>query len=165
MKGGGEINYNIEILFEDNGKFSSFLETKIREFNNEHSVHHKEIRKKGAVKPINIVVSDENDNWIGGLNAEVYWDWMEINNFWFSEKFRGKGLGGQLLDKAEKMAKEKGAKRVLLTTYEFQARSFYEMKGYKVVGEIKDYPPGTSYYTMVKILSLKTDSSTNRALI
>ena len=68
------------------------------------------------------------------------------------------------LIKLKKWPRRKGQK-VLLTTYEFQARSYYEMKGYKVVGEIKDYPPGTSYYTMVKILSLKTDSSTNRALI
>jgi hypothetical protein len=39
-----------------------------------------------------------------------------------------------------------------LTTFDFQARSFYEIKGYKVVGEIKDYPPGSSYFTMVKEL-------------
>lgn len=146
------MNYNIEILLENNENFSTFLHKKIREFNNEHSVPHKNVRKKEAVQPINIIVSDDNENWIGGLNAGVYWDWMEINDFWFLKEYRGKGLGGQLLDKAEKIAKEKGAKRVLLTTFEFQARSFYEIKGYQVVGEIKDYPPGSSYYTMVKTL-------------
>lgn len=146
------MNDNIEILLEHNEEFSTFLHKKIREFNNEHSIHHKEKRKKEAVQPINIIVSDENENWIGGLNANVYWGWMEINDFWFREDYRGKGLGGQLLDKAEKIAKEKGAKKALLTTFEFQARSYYEMKGYQVVGEIKDYPPGSSYYTMVKSL-------------
>ncbi|MTD31723.1 GNAT family N-acetyltransferase [Planomicrobium sp. YIM 101495] len=99
-----------------------------------------------------MIVSDNNKNWIGGLNADVYWGWMEINDFWFHESYRGKGIGGQLLDKAEKVAREKGAKKALLTTFEFQARSFYENKGYQVVGEVKDYPPGSSYYTMVKIL-------------
>ena len=79
-------------------------------------------------------------------------NWLEINDFWFREECRGKGLGGQLLDKVEKIAKEMGAKKVLLTTFEFQARSFYEIKGYQVVGVIKDYPPGSSYYTMVKNL-------------
>jgi GNAT superfamily N-acetyltransferase len=146
------MNYNIEIVLENNDKFSTFLHTKIKEFNNEHSIHHREARKKDAVQPINIIVSDENNQWIGGINADVYWDWVEINDFWFSEKYRSKGLGGLLLDKTETIAKEKGAKRALLTTFEFQARSFYEMNGYKVVGEIKDYPPGSSYYTMVKPL-------------
>lgn len=104
-----------------------------------------------AKQPIKIIVSDDNKNWIGGLNADV-WDWMEINYFWFREEYRGKGLGGQLLDKAEKIAKEKGVKKALLTTFQFQARSLYKIKGYQVVGEIKDYPPGSSYYTMVKTL-------------
>lgn len=146
------MSYNIETLLEHNEEFSTFLHGKIREFNNENSLYHKESRKKGAVQPINIIVSDNNKNWIGGLNANVYWDWMEINDFWFHESYRGKGIGGQLLDKAEKVAREKGAKKVLLTTFEFQARSFYEIKGYQVVGEVKDYPPGSSYYTMVKVL-------------
>ncbi|MFD1413597.1 GNAT family N-acetyltransferase [Oceanobacillus jeddahense] len=144
------MNYNIEILLENNEQFADFLDKKIKEFNNEHSVYHKEKRKKGAIEPINIIVSDGEGNWIGGLNADVYWGWIEINDFWFHDAYRGKGLGSQLLDKAENIAKEKEAKKALLTTFEFQARTYYEMKGYQVVGEIKDYPPGSNYYTMVK---------------
>ncbi|HET7657032.1 MAG TPA: GNAT family N-acetyltransferase [Bacillales bacterium] len=146
------MNYSMEILLEKNEEFSSFLKNMIREFNNEHSVYHKEARKKGSVHPINIIVSDENERWIGGITAEVYWDWLEINDFWFSEQFRSKGIGSSLLGKTEEIARENGATKALLTTFEFQARSFYEIHGYKVVGEIKDYPPGSSYYTMVKIL-------------
>ena len=146
------MDYNIDVLLENNEKFSTFLHKKIRAFNNEHSVSHKEARKKEAIQPINVIVSDDHENWIGGISADVYWDWMEINDFWFLEEYRGKGLGGKILDRAEKIAKEKGAKKVLLSTFEFQARSFYEIKGYQVVGEIKDYPPGSSYYTMVKTL-------------
>lgn len=146
------MTYNIEILLDSNDEFSTFLNSKIKEFNNQHSVHHRNARKKGSVQPINIIVSDDNRNWVGGITAEVYWNWVEINDFWISEKYRGDGLGGVLLEKAEKIAKELGAKNALLTTFEFQARSFYELKGFKVVGEIKDYPPGSSYYTMIKPL-------------
>jgi GNAT superfamily N-acetyltransferase len=146
------MTYNIEILLDINDEFSTFLNTRIKEFNNQHSVHHRNARQKESVQPITIIVTDEDKNWIGGITADVYWDWVEINDFWFREELRGKGLGGLLLEKTEKIAKEKGAKKALLTTFEFQARSFYELKGYKVVGEIKDYPPGSSYYTMVKTL-------------
>ncbi|RCW75011.1 GNAT family N-acetyltransferase [Saliterribacillus persicus] len=146
------MNYKIDICLENDEKFSNFLHQKIREFNNKNSIHHKKAREKEAVQPINIIVSDNNKNWIGGLNADVYWNWLEINDFWFFEEYRGEGLGGKILAKAEAIGKEKGAIKALLTTFEFQARSFYEIKGYQVVGEIKDYPPGSSYYTMVKSL-------------
>lgn len=132
---------------EKSQEFAYFLYEKIKEFNNEHSIHHLEARKEGAVKPIQIIVTDENEKWIGGIDAEVYWDWMEIANFWIKEEYRGKGLGGLILEKAENMAKTLGAKKALLTTFDFQARTFYESKGYQIVGEIKDYPPGSSYFT------------------
>nr|WP_259545638.1 GNAT family N-acetyltransferase [Heyndrickxia oleronia] len=106
------------------------------------------------MQPINIIVLDENKQWIGGIHAEVYWNWLEINDFWLKKEYRGEGIGKELLELTEKIAKEKGAEKALLTTFEFQARTFYEMKGYKVVGEIKDYPPGSSYFTMVKSLSM-----------
>jgi GNAT superfamily N-acetyltransferase len=143
---------NIEVLLESHEEFCVFLNTMIKDFNNQHSIYHKEARNKGSVQPINIIVSDEDKKWIGGITADVYWDWVEIKDFWFSEEFRGKGLGGDLMEKMEKLAKEKGAKKALLTTFNFQARTFYEIKGYTVVGEIKDYPPGSSYFTMVKDL-------------
>ncbi|MBK3496370.1 GNAT family N-acetyltransferase [Viridibacillus sp. YIM B01967] len=146
------MNYQIEVSLDKNEEFSTFLSTKIMEFNNEHSIHHREVRKVGSRHPINIIVTNEQQQWVGGISAEVYWNWVEINDFWFGEEFRGKGLGSELLNKTEKLAIEKGAEKALLTTYDFQARSFYELKGYEVVGEIKDYPPGSSYFTMVKKL-------------
>ncbi|MCD8510014.1 MAG: GNAT family N-acetyltransferase [Bacillus sp. (in: Bacteria)] len=124
----------------------------MKEFNNKHSHFHKEVRKNGAVQPIQIFVTDTNKQWTGGISAQVYWDWVELNEYWLSEDLRVKGLGTKLLDQLEAIAKQKGAKKALLTTFEFQARSFYEKRGYQVVGEIKDYPPGSSYYTMVKVL-------------
>ncbi|UOQ45792.1 GNAT family N-acetyltransferase [Halobacillus salinarum] len=146
------MHYTIEVSMKQNEKFSTFLQKKIKEYNNKHSIHHKEVRKSGAVQPINVMVSNDDESWIGGLNADFYWDWLEINDFWVHKEYRGKGLGAHLLEKAEKIAKEKGAKKALLTTFEFQARTFYETKGYQVVGEVKDYPPGSSYFTMVKVL-------------
>ncbi|MGZ9586174.1 GNAT family N-acetyltransferase [Paenibacillus marinisediminis] len=146
------MNYSFDVSLEQNEAFSVFLKQKIREFNNEKSIYHREARKEGAVQPINIIVLDKDKTWIGGISAEVYWNWLEIHDFWLKEDYRGNRLGSLLLDKIEALAVEKGATKALLTTYEFQARTFYEMHQYMVVGEIKDYPPGSSYYTMVKEL-------------
>ncbi|MCI0184637.1 GNAT family N-acetyltransferase [Sulfoacidibacillus ferrooxidans] len=144
------MNYSIDVSLEQNEEFSAFLKHKIREYNNEHSIHHREIRKEGSIQPINIIVLDNDKQWIGGISAEVYWHWVEIHDFWLREEYRGKGLGQLLLHKAETIAKEKGATKALLTTYEFQARLFYELHQYRVVGKISDYPPGSTYFTMVK---------------
>ena len=46
----------------------------------------------------------------------------------------------------------RGCSQVMLTTYSFQARGFYEKEGYRVVGEMADYPPGATYYWMRKDL-------------
>ncbi|MCP8968443.1 GNAT family N-acetyltransferase [Ectobacillus ponti] len=147
------MEYNIQILMEENEEFTDFMRDQIRAFNNAHSPHHQAARSEGAVQPLNIVVRDENGTCVGGIAAKVYWGWLEVDKFWFAEGFRGKGLGKLLLRQAEELAKEKGAVKVLLTTFEFQARAFYEKNGYEVVGEIKDYPPGSTYYTMVKPLA------------
>lgn len=64
-----------------------------------------------------------------GVTAEVYWGWVEIHKFWFHEEYRGKGLGSKLLAQAEIAAQGMGAKKALLTTYSFQARTFYEERG------------------------------------
>ncbi|MFJ7732918.1 GNAT family N-acetyltransferase [Lysinibacillus sp. NPDC097231] len=146
------MDYQIEVLLEKHDDFTSFLNTKLRVYNDEHSPYHKASREKGYIRPLNLIVTDTQQQWIGGITAEVYWGWVEINKFWFSQEYRGKGIGGQLLAKAEDTAKQMGATKALLTTYDFQARTFYEARGYQVVGEIKDYPPGSSYYTMVKSL-------------
>ncbi|GIP33407.1 N-acetyltransferase [Paenibacillus sp. J2TS4] len=146
------MNYSIDVSLEHNNEFASFLKQMIRDYNDKHSPHHSKIRKEDSVHPINIIVSGDDEQWVGGISAEVYWDWVEINDFWLGEECRGMGLGRLLLNKVETIAKEKGANKALLTTFEFQARTFYEMQQYKVVGEIKDYPPGSSYYTMVKSL-------------
>lgn len=146
------MEYQVEVLREQHEDFTNFLSDKIRTYNNEQSPHHRESRKKDAVLPLQLIVTDQQQQWIGGITAEVYWGWVEIHKFWFSEEYRGKGIGTKLLAQAELVAKDMGATKALLTTYEFQARTFYEAHGYQVVGEIKDYPPGSSYYTMVKVL-------------
>lgn len=75
------MEYNFKVFLEKNDDFSTFLKNEVRNYNNQHSVHHREARKGGSVHPINIIVSDDNEQWIGGITAEVYWDWVE--HTWF----------------------------------------------------------------------------------
>ena len=134
-------------------ELQEFLHMKIREFNNDQSPYHRDVRKPGAITPLNLILKDKSGNFIGGLSANTYWDWIEIDDFFVSEEWRGQGIGASVLRTAEGIALKRGCKSCFLTTFEFQARAFYEKQGYQVVGKLEGYPPGSTYYWMRKNLS------------
>ncbi len=133
-------------------EFSEFLRTQIREFNNRQSAPHRASRQPGAITPLNLIVKDDAGSVIGGLTASTYWEWLDIDIFYLPEELRGRGLGTSLLQTAETIALERGCKRSFLTTFDFQARTFYEKYGYSVIGVLTDYPPGSTYFWMRKDL-------------
>ena len=123
----------------------------LRAFNDRSSEHHRSIRGAGPT-PLDILIRDAADEIAGGLIASTYWGWLELDVLWVRESLRQHGYGRTLLRMAEAEARKRGGSRVMLTTYSFQARGFYEREGYEVVGEMADYPPGATYYWMRKDL-------------
>ncbi|MCP4544114.1 MAG: GNAT family N-acetyltransferase [Chloroflexi bacterium] len=133
-------------------EFAEFLHEKIKEYNNLNSPHHRKARKPGSSIPLNIILKNDSGNFIGGLAASTYWQWLDIDDFYIPKEFRGKGIGASLLRTAEKIAIERECTRCFLSTFEFQGRVFYEKQGYYVAGKLEDYPPGSAYYWMRKDL-------------
>jgi GNAT superfamily N-acetyltransferase len=83
------------------------------------------------------------------------WTWAgacEITQLWVSEKLRHGGIGRRLLEAAEEEARTRKCSIVLLRTYSFQAPSFYEKQGYRIVHVLEEFPPGYRYYTLTKSL-------------
>lgn len=146
------MEFKIVVLETEDKEFEEFLHHKIREFNNENSSFHRAARKPGSVRSLNLILKDQSGALVGGLAATMYWDWLEIEDFYIPDMARGQGIGAKLLGQAESIAFAQGYKHVLLTTYEFQARRFYEKQGYRVVGTLEGYPPGSAYYWMRKDL-------------
>ena len=132
--------------------FEAFLHNKIKDYNNDYSPYHREARKPGALTPLHIILKDGSGNVIGGLSASTYWGWLDIDDFYIPEQYRGRGIGASLLHTAETIAAKRGCTRCFLSTFEFQARVFYEKQGYSVAGMLEDYPPGSAYYWMRKDL-------------
>jgi GNAT superfamily N-acetyltransferase len=89
---------------------------------------------------------------VGGLIGETHWDWFYINLLWVKEDLRGCGYGHRLLMLAEEAARQRGARNAYLDTFSFQAPDFYQNHGYRVFGELQDFPLGHQRYYLTKQL-------------
>jgi len=95
----------------------------------------------------------ENDGKIiGGLYGVTYWNWLYIELLWVDEKERRKGLGTNILKKAEKIAIQRGCKRAQLETHDFQNPEFYLRHNYRILCELADLPEGHTRYYLYKQL-------------
>ena len=88
------------------------------------------------------VIRDENQHLIGGVVLVIHWRWLNIDILFVHEAFRQQGIGSQLLQKAESYAQAQGCIGAYLDTLSFQAPDFYLKHNYKVIAELKDFPPG-----------------------
>jgi GNAT superfamily N-acetyltransferase len=101
-------------------------------------------------EPLVISIRDSEDVFLGGLNALTYWGWLYVKHVWIHDSLRGQGVGTKLFDKAEAVAMERGCYGVWLDTFSFQAKGFYEKRGYQVLGTLAPFPENHSRYVLWK---------------
>ncbi|MBY0552709.1 MAG: GNAT family N-acetyltransferase [Candidatus Obscuribacterales bacterium] len=89
---------------------------------------------------------------VGGLSGATNWDWLYVKLLAVDPLHRGKGIGGQLLRRAESLACQRGCIGVHLDTFSFQALTFYQGCGYEVFGTLPAYPGKHSRYFLYKHL-------------
>jgi GNAT superfamily N-acetyltransferase len=105
----------------------------------------------GPIKaePLAIALRDpESDAVSGGLWGLSVAGWFYVDLIVIPEGYRRQGLGTELLQTVEKIARKRGCIGVWLHTGTFQAPAFYEKLGFTTFGTVPDYPPGhaTIYY-------------------
>jgi GNAT superfamily N-acetyltransferase len=103
-------------------------------------------------RPLVLALEDGGGHAVGGLWGRTAYQWLFVELLFVPESARGKGVGTDLMARAEREAVARGCHSAWLDTYEFQARGFYERLGYTCFGELADYPPGFSRYFMKKSL-------------
>ncbi len=89
---------------------------------------------------------------IGGLWGYTALQHLFIELLFVPEALRGEGWGSTLMKTAEAEAVERGCTGIWLDTFSFQARGFYERLGYRVFGELDDFPPRHSRFFLTKRL-------------
>lgn len=105
----------------------------------------------GSREPVAVSVT-EADAIVGGAVGRFWHGWVYVDLLWISEALRGQDIGTRLMDRLEAHAVALGARGVHLMTYSWQARPFYEKRGYEVFGELSPYPDGHACYWLSKRL-------------
>jgi len=117
-------------------------------------VHNFNIQQAGDNKfqRLCFVLQAPDQEIVGGILGEIYWGWFYIDLLWVKEELRGCGHGNRLLTLAEDEARQRGAKNAYLDTFSFQAPDFYKQHGYRVFGELTNFPMGHQRYFFTKQL-------------
>ena len=99
-----------------------------------------------------VFLRDAEGTVVGGLVGETFWGWLHVDLLWVAEEARGQGHGSRLLAAAEAEAVGRGCGHAYVETLAFQAPDFYRARGYRVFGELADFPAGHRRYYLAKRL-------------
>lgn len=112
-------------------------------------------RKAGpsGYRPLTVLLEDGGSSIIGGMWGATGYGWLFIQFLAVPEALRGRGVGTELMQRAEREAVARGCHSAWLDTFEFQARGFYERIGYRCFGELPNYPVGFSRFFMKKVIA------------
>jgi ribosomal protein S18 acetylase RimI-like enzyme len=105
-----------------------------------------------AYYPVHFFVKSARGETMGGLLGGMWGGWLHITYLWIDEAVRGRRWASKLMDRAEAYARERGCHSASLDTHSFQARPFYEKRGYEVFATLDDYPKGHKKFFLKKKL-------------
>jgi GNAT superfamily N-acetyltransferase len=140
------MNGELRISFEpDNEAAKQFVTNGVDNHNIATTGH-------GAYYPVAYFLRAADGEVLGGLLGMVWGKWLHIKFVWVAEPARKHGEARRLVETAEAYARKRGCIGSHLETFSFQARPLYESLGYRVIGEIGDYPPGHTFFFLSKRL-------------
>ncbi len=100
-----------------------------------------------------VLLRDTEGEVVGGLWGNTVYGWLFVELLFVPEALRGRGIGTQLMLRAEAEARSRRCHGAWLDTFQFQARGFYERNGYRCFGQLEDFPRGQARFFMKKSLS------------
>jgi ribosomal protein S18 acetylase RimI-like enzyme len=102
-------------------------------------------------KPLGVFLR-VNDQILGGAEGYTHWRWLYVSHLWVDDTVRRQGAGRQVMAMMEEAGRRRGCGAAWLDTFSFQALGFYQALGYRLFGELTDYPPGHTRHYLWKPL-------------
>lgn len=94
---------------------------------------------EGTEIPVFLSARDEAGKLIGGLEGLIIHKWLRIDIMAVNPPSRRKGVGSELVARAEELALQHRCQYAFVDTMSFQAPGFYERLGYCQVGRVPDW--------------------------
>ena len=114
--------------------------------------HAVEVIGEDGFRSLAIFVRDTDGSLLAGVSAFLNWNWLQVSLLWVDENVRGEGLGSELLERLESIARKEGCTGAHVSTFSFQATPFYELQGYEIFATLDNYPPGHAKHFLRKTL-------------
>lgn len=132
-----------------------YVTTKLIEYNEPYASPLWKNRPRDP-EPLHVYALDEHGTIIGGVIGKTHGvpEWVTIDIVWVDEALRGRGIGTQLMLRAEAEARARGCRFAKLSTAQFQAPEFYPKIGYRLYGTLEDFPRGENDYMFTKDLGV-----------
>ncbi len=125
-------------------------------WNRSHTPNHEANRDaRFAEEPIQLYALDPEGNLVGGLIGQTHSlrEGLAVNILFVDESCRGRGLGRELMQRAEDEAYRRGCRYARVATASHQAPGFYERLGYTRYGTLENFPPGVTFCWYAKRLA------------
>lgn len=94
----------------------------------------------GDQREMTVKVEDEAGRLVAGLSGWTWGTCAGIGMVWVREDSRRSGWGARLLDAAEQIARDRGCRQIIVSSFTFQAPFFYRRHGYVEVGRTENLP-------------------------
>ena len=95
----------------------------------------------------------EGESVIGGAIGRTEYDRLFVSSLWVSERYRGQGIGSDILSRMEREAADRGCRDALIETLIDANVVLYDRLGYKSVATITNYVGPFTRHILVKDLS------------
>ena len=97
---------------------------------------------------------DDAGELVAGLSGWTWGTCAGISLVWVREDRRAQGVGARLLEAADQVARERGCRQTVVSSFTFQAPGFYERHGFVETGRIEGLPiEGAADVHLMKRLS------------
>jgi ribosomal protein S18 acetylase RimI-like enzyme len=101
---------------------------------------------------LGFVIRDDAGQIIGMAAGYTWAGISELRQIWVDTAYRGRGHARALLDAFVEEARGRGARRIWLASYDFQAPGMYEKAGFKRMAEFEGWPEGHVNVVLCKLL-------------
>ena len=127
---------HIEVSEQEKDSVYSWL----RDYNYQHNGDlMRSLEKEGAEVPVFLSARDADGKVIGGVEGKLIHQWLKIQIMAVDPEQRSKGVGKELMLRAEQIAVDHGCRFSYVDTMCYQAPDFYTALGYLEVGRVPNW--------------------------